>query len=145
MIPSPWFAPPPSLASECADLFAPSWAPPFRCRSVMVNAGVCGRFTGGAWRAVALAAAAVPPPLGAAASPSWCGAAVFPVRLGPLFGLGGGRPGGSGPGGPAVGWGGALFPRPPLPSDSRTLVQALAWLPCSPRRRRAALAGSGRP
>ena len=55
----------------------------------------------------------------------------------------GGRTGGSGPGGPAVSWGGALFPRPPLPRESRTLVQALAWVPCSPRRRRAALAGWG--
>ena len=49
-------------ASESAAPFAPSWAPPFRCRSVAGNAGVCGRSTGGAWRAAALAAAPFPPP-----------------------------------------------------------------------------------
>ena len=57
----------------------------------------------------------------------------------------GGPPGSSGHGGPAVGWGVALFPRPSLPCESRTLVQALAGVPCSPRRRCAALAGWGRP
>ena len=48
------------------------------------------------------------------------------------------------PRGPAVGWGVALFPRPPL-TYSRTLVQALAGVPCPPCRRRAPRAGRGRP
>ena len=52
----------PSPASEWAALLALSWAPPFCGRSVAGNAGACGRFTGGAWRAAALAAAAVSPP-----------------------------------------------------------------------------------
>ena len=52
----------PRTASEWAAPFAPSWVPPFCCRSVAGNAGVCGRSTGGAWRAAAPAAAAVSPP-----------------------------------------------------------------------------------
>ena len=81
-----------------------------------------------------------PPPLGAVAGPGGCGAAVSPVCLRPLLGLrgggrrgggalvpwrrpptaAGGRPGGSGPGGQAVSWGVALFPRPPpLARDPR--------------------------
>ena len=85
----------PRPASEGAAPFAPSWAPPFRCPSVAGKAGVCGRFTGGAWRAAALAAAAVSPPLGAASSPGGCGTAVSPVGLRPLLGRwGGGRGGG---------------------------------------------------
>ena len=84
----------PRPASECAALFALSWAPPFRGRLVAGNAGACGRFTGGAWRAAALAAAVVSPPLGAAASPWGCGAAVSPVGLRPLLGPGGGERGG---------------------------------------------------
>ena len=59
----------PRPASAGAAPFAPSWAPPFRCRSVAGKAGVCGWFTGGAWRASVLAAAAVSPPLGAALKP----------------------------------------------------------------------------
>ena len=39
--------------------------------------------------------------------------------------------------------GGALFPRPPPPFGCHTLVQALARAPCSPRCRRAVLAGRG--
>ena len=78
----------PRPASEWAAPFAPSWAPPFRCWSVAGNAGACGRFTG--------AAAAVSPPLGAAASSWGCGAAVPPVGLRLLLGQegGGGRGGG---------------------------------------------------
>ena len=89
----------PRPASEWAAPFAPSWAPPFRGRSAAGNVGACGRFTGGAWRAAALAAAAVLPPLGAAASSWGCGAAVSPVGLRPLLGRGGGgeRGGPSGP------------------------------------------------
>ena len=56
----------------------------------------------------------------------------------------GGRPGGSGPGGPAADWGGASFPHPPPPFGCQTLVQALAWAPCSPCCRCAcACAGGG--
>ena len=83
----------PRTASEGAAPFAPSWALPFRCRSVAGKAGVCARFTGGAWRAAALAAAAVSPPLGAVASPGGCGAAVPPVGLCLLLGKGGGEGG----------------------------------------------------
>ena len=76
--------------------------------------------------------------------PPWCGGLPGGVRgrclsglplspLGPEGGRGqrlqGGRPGGSGAGGPAVGWGVALFPRPSLPCESWTLVQALAGVP----------------
>ena len=84
----------PMPASEWVAPFAPSWAPPSRGRSAAGNVGACGRFTGGAWRAAALAAAAVSPPLGAAASSWGCGAAVSPVGLRPLLGRGGGRGGG---------------------------------------------------
>ena len=55
----------------------------------------------------------------------------------------GGRPGGSGPGGPAADGRGALFPRPPPPFGCQTLVQALARVPCSPRCPHAAPAGRG--
>ena len=66
---------------------------PCRGRWVAGNAGACGRFTGGAWRAATLAAAAVYLPLGAAASPWGCGAAVSPVGLRPLLGRRGGGEG----------------------------------------------------
>ena len=52
----------PRPASEWAAPFVPSWVPLLRCRSVAGNAGVCGRSTGVARRATALATAAVPPP-----------------------------------------------------------------------------------
>ena len=55
----------------------------------------------------------------------------------------GGRPGGTGPGGPAADWGGALFSRPPLPFKCRTVVQALARAPRFPHCRRAVPAGRG--
>ena len=84
----------PRPASVRAAPFAPSLVPPFRCRSVAANAGVCGRSTGGACRAAALAAAAVPPPLGAAAPLGGCRAAVSPAGLRPLLGRGGGEGGG---------------------------------------------------
>ena len=85
----------PRPASVWAALFALSWAPLFRGRSGAGNAEACGRFTGGAWRAAAPAVAAVPPPLGAAASPWGFEAAVSPVGLSLLLGWrGGGRGGG---------------------------------------------------
>ena len=52
----------PGTATVRAAQWAPSLVPPFRCRSVAGNAGVCGRSIRGAWRAAALAAAAPPPP-----------------------------------------------------------------------------------
>ena len=130
--PPPWFAPLPSQgpASEGVALFAPSWAPPVRRRSAAGRAGACGRFTGGACRGRGSPSPRVQRPL-----LGGCGAAVSSVCLRPLLGLrgrGGGAEGPSGPlapppdgrggaawwfrpRGPAVGFGVALFPRPPLP------------------------------
>ena len=147
--------------TECTYL--PTYLP----RLVAGNAGVCGRSTRGAWRAAALAAAA---PAAAAVSPprvqrpprggvrGCCLSGRPPSALG-LGGRGEGgvpwsphaapqrprgrQPGGSGPGGPAADRGDALFPCPPLPFESGTLVQALTGVPCSPHRRRAAPAGGG--
>ena len=150
----------PRPASEGAALFAPSWAPLVRRRSAVGRAGACGRFTGGACRG-----RGAPPPQVQRPLRGGCGAPVLSACLRPLLGLRGGegeRGGPSGPlapppdgrggmawrlrpRGPAVGWGVALFPRPSLPCESRILVQALAGVPCPPRRRRAALAGRGRP
>ena len=48
------------------------------------------------------------------------------------------------PRGPAVGWGVALFPRPPLPRVGSSCRPSLGPL-VPPRRRRAVLAGRGRP
>ena len=89
----------PRPASEWAAPFAPSWAPPFRGRSVAGNAGACGRFTGGAWRAAALAAAAVSPP------PPGCSGLPVGVRGRCLSGR---PPSALGPGG-GGGEGGALW------------------------------------
>ena len=120
----------PRPASEGAAPFAPSWAPPVRRRSAAGRAGACGRFTGGACRGRGAPSPRVQRPLRGG-----CGAAVSSVCLRPLLGLrerGGGvggalwspgaPPDGRGgaawrsrPRGPAVGWGVALFPRPPLP------------------------------
>ena len=102
----------------------------------------------------------MPRPLGGG-----CGAAVSSVCLRPLLGLrvrGGGELGGpsaplapppdgrggaawrSRPRGPAVGWGVALFPRPPLPRVGPSCKPSLGPLG-PPGCRRAALAGRGRP
>ena len=121
----------PRPASEGAAPFAPSWAPPVRRRSAAGRAGACGRFTGGACRGRGAPSPRVQRPLRGGR-----GASVSSVCLRPLLGLrgrGGGEwgeapgplalpPDGRGgaawrsrPRGPAVGWGVALFPRPPLP------------------------------
>ena len=118
----------PRMASEGAALFAPSWAPPVRCRSAAGKVGACGRFTGGACRGHG-----APPPRVQRPLRGGCGAAVSSACLRALLGLKG-RGGGEGgglwspgappdgrggsswrfrPRGPAVGWGVALFP-PPL-------------------------------
>ena len=80
----------PGPASEWVASFAPSWVPPFCCRSAAGNAGVFGRSTGGAWHAAALAAAAVSPPRVQRPPLGGCGASVSPARLCPLMGWGGG-------------------------------------------------------
>ena len=154
----------PSPASEWAALFAASWAPPFRGRSLAGNAGACGRLAGGLGARLRLPRPRCTPPwvqrpprvvagplcLRSASVRSWAG------------GGGGGRGGPSGPllpppdGRGEAAWqfrprgasrrlAGPLFSRSPLPCESRTLVQAPSWAPCSPCRRRAALAGWGRP
>ena len=94
----------PRLAPEWASSFAHSWLPPFRCQSAAGNAGVTGRPTGGAWHAVALAAAVAPtpwvqrPPRGGGWPPS-----LWLVSGRPWAGWGGGGGEGGGEGGhPAV-------------------------------------------
>ena len=149
----------PRPASEWAAAFAPSWAPPVRRRSAVGRAGACGRFTGGACRGRGAPSTRVQRPLRGG-----CGAAFSSVCPRPLLGLrgrgggsgggplvpwcrplmaDGGRPGGPGPGGQPSAGGSHSSPDPP--NYSWTLVQALAGVPCPPRRRRAALAGRGRP
>ena len=66
----------------------------------------------------------------------------WPPGAAPLTAAGG-RPGGSGPRGPAADRGSVLFPRLPLTLGCRTLSQALARVFCSPCRRRAVPAGTG--
>ena len=149
----------PRPASEGAAPFALFWAPLVRRRSVAGRAGACGRSTGGACHGRgAPPARRSPPPAGVRGR---CLSGLPPSALVPEGGGGrgggasgplappphgrGGRPGGSGPGGPAVGWGVALFLRPSLPCESQTLVQALAGVPCSFCCHRAALVGWGRP
>ena len=103
----------------------------------------CGRFTGGACRGRGPSSARVQRPLRGG-----CGAAVSSVCLRPLLGLRGrggelGGPSGplarpsdgrggaawqSRPRGPAVGWGVALFPRPPLPRAGPSGRPSLGFL-----------------
>ena len=47
------------------------------------------------------------------------------------------------PGGKPLTVGGVLFPRLPSALGRRALAQVLAWVPCSPRHRRAVPAGRG--
>ena len=85
----------PRLVSEWVAPFAPSWVPPFRCWSVAGNAGACGRSIGGALRAAALTAAAVFPPLDAAAPPGGTGLlSLGPASVRSWAGRGGRRGGG---------------------------------------------------
>ena len=120
----------PRPASEGAAPFALSWAPPVRRQSAAGRVGARGRFTGGACRGRGAPSTRVQRPLRRG-----CGAAVSSVCLRPLLGLRGRGGGWGGPSGPlappldgrrgaawrslprkpAVGWGVALFPRPPLP------------------------------
>ena len=83
-----------------------------------------------------------------ALGPGWAGGGgVWGGPSGPLAPSPDGRGGAawrSRPRGPAIGRGVAPFPRPPLARE-RTLVQAFAGAPHPPCRRRAALAGRGRP
>ena len=85
----------PRPASEWAASFSTSWVPPFCCRSVAGNAGVCRRSIGGAWRVAPLAAAGVCPPR--VRRPPRGGAGPLSLRLVPVCpwaGGGGGREGG---------------------------------------------------
>ena len=110
------------------------------------------------WMQRPLRGAAGPPSLWPASGRPWAGGGVKggggvegregsrlfpPGLLAPPSTAAGGRPGGSGPGRPAADWGGVLFPRLPLALGRQTLAQALARVPCSPRRRRAVPAGRG--
>ena len=121
-----WFAPPssPGPASEGAAPFVPSWALPVRCRPAAGRA--CGRLPR-PWCPLTPGAAALSggvrrrrffglPP--SALGPEGEGGGEWGGGSGPLAPPPGGRGGAawrSRPRGPAVGWGVALFPRPPLP------------------------------
>ena len=131
----------PRPASEVPAPFAPSRARPVRLRSVAGRAGACWRFTGGACRGRGAPSARVQRPLRGG-----CLAAVSSVCLCPLLGLRGGGVGGafwspgaafdgrggaawrSWPRGPAVSWGVALFPRPPLPGAGPSCKPSLGSL-----------------
>ena len=115
----------PGPASDKAAPFAPSWASPVRCRPAAGRA--CGRLprpwcartpgaaasSGGVWGRRFFG----PPP--SALGPEWEGGGEWGGPSGPLArppdGRGGGAAWRSRPQGPAIGWGVAPFPRPPLP------------------------------
>ena len=140
----------PGPASDRAAPFAPSWALPVRRRPAAGRA--CGRLPR-PWRPRT--------PGAAASSGAVLGRRFFglpPSALGPEWQGGGGASGPLAPPPDSRGGGGMAVPAPgashrlggrtlpPPPStQSQTLVQALAGAPCPPRRRRAALAGRGRP
>ena len=150
----------PRPASEGAALFAPSWAPPVRHPPAAGRAGACRRFTGGACRGRGVPSPQVQRPLQGglrgrrlfglpmfALQPEGEGGGEWRGPSGPLAPPPDGRGGAawrSRPRGPAVGWGVALFPRPPLPRVGLSCRPSLGPL-VPPRRRRAALAGRGRP
>ena len=134
----------PGPASEGAVPFAPSWAPPVRRRPGAGRAGACGRFTGGACLGRGAPSPRVQRPLrgGCGATvPSVCLRLLLVLRKrgggegegpsGPLAPPPDGRGGAawrSRPQGPAVGWGVALFPRPPLPGAGLSCGPSLGRL-----------------
>ena len=139
----------PGPASDKAAPFAPSWASPVRCRPAAGRA--CGRLPQ-PWCTRTPGAAASsgrvwggrffgPPP--SALGPEWeggggsWGGPLVPWRR-LLTARGGGAAWRSRPRGPAIGWGVAPFPLPPLP-DPRAGPR---WGPSSPR---PSSRGAGRP
>ena len=125
-------------ASDKAAPFAPSWASPVRRRPAAGRA--CGRLprpwcprtpgaaasSGGVWGRRFFGP---PPP---ALGPEWEGGGELGGPSGPLAtppdGRGGGAAWRSRPRGPAIGWGVAPFPRPPLPRAGPSCRPALGPL-----------------